>query len=111
MRLRGREMYQSSLMAAGHPDSGHATWWLAMIAAVPLTGCGGGGGSIVQSSVFAQPEVIYHSGNNVGVTYFDAGVQASRARRDGFTREGMSKGLQDHRPLGRKQMTIDAVCN
>ena len=31
-----------------------------MIAAALLTGCGGGG-SIVQSSVFAQPEVIYHS--------------------------------------------------
>lgn len=59
-------------------NGGHRMIRGAVIAfALLLTGCGGGGGSVIQSSVFAQPEVIYHSSNNIGVTYFDAGVQAS----------------------------------
>jgi hypothetical protein len=83
-----------------------------MTAATLLTGCGGGG-SIVQSSVFAQPEVIYHSGNSVGVTYFNAGVQASfneHGAMDLLTKE-CPKGFKVTGRSGDPKVTIDAVCN
>jgi hypothetical protein len=77
-----------------------------------LTGCGGGG-SIIQSSVFAQPEVIYHSGNNIGVTYFDAGPQASfneHGAMDLLAKE-CPRGFKINSRSGESKVTIDAVCN
>ena len=91
----------------------HFVRLVAMIAAAPLTNCAGGGGSIVQSSVFAQPEVIYHSGNNVGVTYFDAGVQASfneHGAMELLARE-CPRGFRVTGRSGETKVTIDAVCN
>ena len=42
-----------------------------------LAGCGGAGGSLIQSSVFAQPSVVYHNGNNLEVQYLNGGIQQS----------------------------------
>jgi hypothetical protein len=34
-------------------------------------------GSIIQSSVFAQPTVMYHTGENLEVSYYNGGIQQS----------------------------------
>ena len=55
---------------------------------LPLGGCvtdDGGtsvAGSIVQSTVFAQPSVTYHTGDNLEVTYYNAGIQQSFNERN-----------------------------
>jgi hypothetical protein len=80
--------------------------------ALLLTGCAGGG-SVIQSSVFAQPEVIYHSGNNIGVTYFDAGVQASFNEHGAMEllAKECPRGFKVNNRSGERKVTIDAVCN
>jgi hypothetical protein len=80
-------------------------------AALTLAGCAAGG-SVVQSSVFAQPEVLYHSGNNVGVSYFNSGVQASfneHGAMDLLAKE-CPKGFKVTGRTGEQKVTIDAVC-
>jgi hypothetical protein len=61
-----------------------ARFILGCAAAVALNGCmsdGAGSNSvadnIVQSSVFAQPKVIYHTGDNLEVSYYNGGIQQS----------------------------------
>jgi hypothetical protein len=54
--------------------------WL--IPCMPLIGCvsdGGNGtsGNILQSTVFAQPAVVYHTGDNLEVSYYNSGIQQS----------------------------------
>jgi hypothetical protein len=76
-----------------------------------LSGCAGGG-SVVQSSVFAQPEVLYHSGNNVGLSYFNSGVQASfneHGAMDLLAKE-CPRGFKVTGRTGEQKVTIDAVC-
>jgi hypothetical protein len=56
--------------------------WVVAVLCAALGGClsdGGNGvaGSIVQSSVFAQPAVVYHTGDNLEVSYYNGGVQQS----------------------------------
>jgi hypothetical protein len=56
---------------------------LALLLALPLAGClsdGNGNnnaGSVIQSSVFAQPAVVYHTGDNLEVSYYNGGIQQS----------------------------------
>ena len=71
-------------------------------AALMLAGCAGGG-SIVQSSVFAQPEVLYHSGSNVGVSYFNSGVQAS------FNEHGAMDLLAKNAPRASRSPVATAI--
>jgi hypothetical protein len=54
--------------------------WL--IPCIPLIGCVSDGGSsssgnILQSTVFAQPAVVYHTGDNLEVSYYNSGIQQS----------------------------------
>jgi hypothetical protein len=49
---------------------------------VALGGCVSDGNNniadnIVQSSVFAQPTVVYHSGDNIEISYYVGGIQQS----------------------------------
>jgi hypothetical protein len=60
---------------------------LAFLIALPVAGClsdGGNssGGSIVQSTVFAQPSVVYHTGDNLEVSYYNGGIQQSFNERN-----------------------------
>ena len=34
-------------------------------------------GSIIQSSAFAQPAVVYHTGDHLEVSYYNGGIQQS----------------------------------
>lgn len=57
------------------------------IAAFILSGCvsdGGSsaGGSIIQSTVFAQAAVVYHTGDNLEVSYDNGGIQQSFNERN-----------------------------
>jgi hypothetical protein len=55
---------------------------------VALAGCMSDGGnsnvagSIIQSSVFAQPAIIYHTGDNLEVSYYNGGIQQSSNERN-----------------------------
>ncbi|CCD98997.1 hypothetical protein [Bradyrhizobium sp. STM 3809] len=49
-----------------------------------MTDNGGNGlaGGLVQSTVFAQPSVVYHTGDNVEVSYYNGGLQQSYNERN-----------------------------
>jgi Tfp pilus assembly protein PilX len=58
--------------------------WVAVCAS--LAGCVSDGGSnvaenIIQSSVFAKPAVVYHTGDNLEVSYYNGGIQQSSNER------------------------------
>ncbi|WP_035648443.1 hypothetical protein [Bradyrhizobium sp. ORS 285] len=49
-----------------------------------VSGCmtDNGGNSLVQSTVFAQPAVVYHTGDNLEVSYYNGGLQQSYNERN-----------------------------
>lgn len=49
---------------------------LLLLAVATLAGCSTGG-SVLQSSVFARPAVVYRTGDNLEISYFNAGIQQS----------------------------------
>jgi len=55
--------------------------FLALVLTAPLAGCLSDSGNndvgrtIVQSSVFAQPSVVYHTGDNLEISYYVGGIQ------------------------------------
>lgn len=64
---------------------------LGCVACVVLAGCVSDGtsggdsniaGSILQSTVFAQPAVVYHTGDNLEVSYLNGGIQQSFNERN-----------------------------
>jgi hypothetical protein len=58
-------------------------------------------GSIIQSSVFAQPTVMYHTGENLEVSYYNGGIQQSfnEKKCHGAVKEGMRRGISHHKSI------------
>jgi hypothetical protein len=58
--------------------------WAVVALCAALGGCvsDGNGGSLVQSTVFAQPAVVYHTGDNLEVSYYNGGIQQSFNERN-----------------------------
>jgi hypothetical protein len=63
--------------------------WAAAALCAALGGCVSDGNSgsniaegIVQSTVFAQPAVVYHTGDNLEVSYYNGGIQQSFNERN-----------------------------
>jgi hypothetical protein len=90
---------------------------LVFFVVLPLAGCmsdGSNGPNLIQSTVFAQPTVVYHTGDNLEVSYYNEGVQQpfnernaiellKKECRGAFRIAGRSNG-----PNG--DSYIDAVC-
>jgi hypothetical protein len=63
--------------------------WIVVALCAALGGCvsdsnsgGNVAGSVLQSTVFAQPAVIYHTGDNLEVSYYNGGIQQSFNERN-----------------------------